>query len=68
MISVMIFKEINDYMDFSDYPEDHPNNDKTNKKKLGKLKDETSSKTITSFLGLKPKSFCCKVYGDKKEY
>ena len=34
------FKDINDYMDFSDYPQEHPNYDKTNKKVLGKFKDE----------------------------
>ena len=34
------FKEINEYMDFSDYPAEHPNYDKTNKKVLGKFKDE----------------------------
>ena len=27
------FKEFNYYMDFSDYPKDHPNSDATNKKK-----------------------------------
>ena len=31
------FKEINDYMDFSDYPPEHPNYDKTNKKVLRKI-------------------------------
>ena len=34
------FKEINEYMDFSDYNVEHPNYDKTNKKVLGKFKDE----------------------------
>jgi len=29
------FKELNEYMDFSDYPKDHPNYDATNKKKAG---------------------------------
>lgn len=32
-------------MDFSDYPEDHPNHDKTNKKVLGKFKDELNGKS-----------------------
>ena len=27
------FKQINQHMDFSDYPKDHPNYDPTNKKK-----------------------------------
>ena len=38
------FKEINEYMDFSDYPQEHPNYDKTNKKVLGKFKDEINGK------------------------
>ena len=33
------FKEMNDYMDFTDYPPEHPNYDKTNKTVLGKFKD-----------------------------
>ena len=32
------FKDMNEYMDFSDYPKDHPNYDSTNKKRLGNLK------------------------------
>eukprot|EP00438_Fugacium_kawagutii_P028519 Skav226748 [mRNA] locus=scaffold3942:5794:7308:- [translate_table: standard] len=62
------FKEINEYMDFSDYNVEHPNYDNTNKKKLGKFKDETNSKIITHFIGLKPKSYCYKIYGEKKEH
>ena len=52
------FKEINEYMDFSDYPPEHPNYDKTNKKVLGKFKDEMNGKIITHFIGLKPKAYC----------
>ena len=61
------FKEINEYMDFSDYTVEHPNYDKTNKKVLGKFKDEMNGKIITHFIGLKPKAYCYKVYGDDKE-
>ena len=61
------FQEINEYMDFSDYPESHPNYDKTNKKVLGKFKDEAAGKIITSFIGLKPKSYCYKVLNETKE-
>ena len=62
------FKEINDYMDFRDCPPEHPNYDKTNKKVLGKFKDEMNGKIITHFIGLKPKAYCYKVYGDEKEH
>ena len=34
------FEEINKYMDFSDYPAEHPNHNKSNKKVLGKFKDK----------------------------
>ena len=54
-------------MDFSDYPEDHPNHDKTNKKVLAKFKDELNEKIMTHFIGLKPKAYAFKVQGDKKE-
>ena len=53
-------------MDFSDYPINHPNYDKSNKKVLGKFKDEMNGKIITSFIGLKPKSYCLRVYGEDK--
>ena len=36
-----------DKFDNSDYPENYPYSDKTNKKVIGKLKDETSSMAIT---------------------
>ena len=62
------FKEINKYMDFSDYPPEHPNYDKTNKKVLGNFKDEMNGKITTRFKGLKPKAYCYKVYGDEKEH
>ncbi len=50
-------KELNEYMDFSDYPKDHPNYDSTNKKVLGKFKDELSSKIMVEFIGLKAKMY-----------
>ena len=62
------FKEVSDYMDFSDYPQEHPNFDKSNKKVLGKFKDEIQGNIMTHFIGLKPKSYCYKIYGDKNEY
>ena len=44
-------------MDFSDYPPDHPNFNKANKKVLGKFKDEVNGKVISEFVGLKPKMY-----------
>ena len=54
-------KQLNEYMDFSDYPKDHPNYDATNKKVLGKFKDEMNGKIITEFIALKPKMYSYKV-------
>ena len=62
------FKEMNDCIDFTDYPPEHPNYDKTNKKVLGKFKDDMNGKIIAHFIGLKPKAYCYKVYGDDKEH
>ena len=55
-------------MDFSDKHPSHPNYDKTNKKILGKFDDELNGKISTSFIGLKPKSYCYKVYSEEKEH
>ena len=40
---------LKDYMDFSGYDKKHPNYDATNKKVLGKFKDEMDGKIITKF-------------------
>ena len=58
-------KELNVHMDFSDYPENHPNYDKTNKKVIGKFKDEVSGHIITEFIGLMPKMYCFKTEENK---
>ena len=47
-------QRINSYMDFSDYPKTHCNYDHTNKKVLGKFKDEVNGNIITEFIGLEP--------------
>ena len=54
-------------LDFSDYPKDHQNYDITNKKTLGKMKDECCSKIITHFIALRPKMYCFKLHHEKKE-
>ena len=40
-----------------EYPKNHPNFDISNKKVLGKFKDELNSKIITEFMALKPKMY-----------
>ena len=58
-------KQIEDYMDFSDYPTDHPNYNTTNTQVLGKFKDEMNGNIITEFIGLKPKMYAMKVEDGK---
>ena len=43
--------------DFSDYPKHHPLDDETNKKVIGKMKDECADTPIAEYIGLRPK-FC----------
>ena len=53
--------KIKGHFDFSDYPKDHPLYDETNKKVIGKFKDELSGKIMVEFVGLKPKQYAFKV-------
>ena len=62
------FKHIKQHMDFSDYPKNHECYNASNKKVLGKMKDELNGKIMTHFIGLKPKSYCYKVYGEDEEH
>ena len=50
-------KQIGSYMDFSDYPKNHDNYDNTNKKVLGKFKDEVNGKIIREWISLVPKMY-----------
>ena len=61
-------KEINDEMDFSGYDKNHKCYDATNKKVLGKFKDEVGGKIMTGFIGLRPKCYAFKMHGDNTEY
>lgn len=61
------FNEMKEHMDFSDYDKNDKCYDITNKKVLGKFKDECNGKIITHFIGLKPKSYVFKIYNAKKE-
>ena len=46
-----------DKFENSDYPENSPYHDKTNKKVIGKFKDEAASISIVEFVGLKSKMY-----------
>ena len=46
-----------DKIDKGDYPENSPYHDKTNKKVIGKFKDEAASIPIVEFVGLKSKMY-----------
>ena len=61
-------REINDEMDFSGYDKNHKCYDATNKKVLGKFRDECEGKIMIGFIGLRPKCYAFKIHGDEKEY
>lgn len=46
-----------DKFDYSDYKENSPFFDKTNKKVIGKFKDEAAGEIITQFIGLRSKKY-----------
>lgn len=53
--------------DFSGFPEDSPFFDKTNKKVLGKFKDECDGEAPSEFIGLRPKMYSLKVGSKEKQ-
>lgn len=56
-----------DYLDTSDYPNDHLCFSTKNKKKLGKFKDEACGRIITEFVGLKAKMYAIRFEDNFKE-
>ena len=48
-----------DKFDNHDYPENSPFYDKTNKKAIGKFKDEADGQIIKGFVGLRSKMYSC---------
>ena len=52
--------------DFSNYPEDSKIFDPTNKRVIGKMKDEFEGKVISEFDGLKPKMYSMKNIDSKE--
>ena len=55
-----------DYFDFSNYPENHMLKNSCSKKVPGKFKDESASKCITEFVGLRSKMYSF-MFDDKKD-
>ena len=56
----------NNKYDFSDYPKDHQCFNDSNKKVVGKFKDDCAGKLISEFVGLRPKMYSIlKVDGDE---
>lgn len=60
-------KQDEDMFDTSDYPADHPLHNLTNKKVIGKMKDETASVPIEEFVGLRSKMYSLKCGGVEKK-
>jgi len=52
--------ELRQHFDLSDFPKDHPCYDATNKKVIGKFKDESSEHAIQEFVGLRSKLYAYK--------
>ena len=61
------FYHLTNFFDTSDYPRDHRNYSLSNKKVLGKFKDEVNGKIITSYVGLRPKMYALNVDGQIKK-
>jgi hypothetical protein len=62
-----IYKDIqgNQWFDFSNYPQDHPNFDVSKKLKPGYFKDEMGGKPIEEFVGLRAKMYSILAVGGK---
>ena len=60
-------KKLNEFFDFSNLPEEHPLFDKKNKAVIGKMKIETSDKTMTRFVGLRSKMYSYEVLGENPD-
>ena len=52
--------------DFSNYPKDSKFFDETNKKVIGKMKDESQGKIVDEFVGLKSKMYSMKNIDSKE--
>ncbi len=59
--------KMSEHFDFSDYPKNHKCYNETNKKVIGKFKDETNGNPIVEFVGLRAKMYSQDVYYKEKE-
>jgi hypothetical protein len=59
-------KKLKEHFDFSNYPPDHPLYSNENNKVLGKFKDETASKAILEYVGLRPKCYAIRLADKQK--
>jgi hypothetical protein len=60
--------EMRELYDLSDFPEESPFHDTSNKKVLGKFKDECNGQPVSDFIGLRPKMYSLQVApGEKKK-
>ncbi len=60
-------ENLNEFMDTSNYPNDHYLFSEKRKKKLGFLKDESGGEIIEEFIGLKSKLYSIKYYNGETE-
>ena len=58
-----VFKNLSEYFDSSNYPQDHPLYSAANKAKLGCFKDEAAGKVIEEMILLRPKMYSMKYLG-----
>lgn len=59
--------QMKEWFDFSDYSKDHPLYDESNKKVIGKFKDELNGKIMEEEVFLKPKQYAFSVDDEEKK-
>jgi len=57
----VFWKHMKPYMDFSNYPKDHPDYNESKKAHLGFFKNEIAGKECLEFIGLRPKCYCLNI-------
>ncbi|EKX44397.1 hypothetical protein GUITHDRAFT_175435 [Guillardia theta CCMP2712] len=60
--------EMREHFDMSEYSKENPLHDETNKKVIGKFKDELGDKIMSEFIGVRPKCYSYKKYSMKDGY